>query len=86
MTRAIQAPPHSRTVAGAIQKHLTTVVVVGLISNAERRASPAGWGRAGTAFIKGMLELEYECELKGGDAVARELIQPAVMQAARVDG
>ena len=55
-----------------------------MVSNAERRALTAGEDvavprvldiYAALPSITGKLELEYEGELKGGDAVARELIR-----------
>ena len=58
-----------------------------VISNAERRVLAAGETvavprvmdiYAALPSITGKLELEYEGELKGGDAVARELIRLAV--------
>jgi magnesium chelatase subunit I len=60
-----------------------------VISNAERRALSAGEGLvvprvtdlyAALPSITGKIELEYEGELKGADAVARELIRGAVAQ------
>ncbi len=60
-----------------------------VVSNAERRALAAGEGLvvprvtdlyAALPSITGKIELEYEGELKGADAVARELIRGAVAQ------
>ncbi|HEY3934606.1 MAG TPA: magnesium chelatase, partial [Gemmatimonadales bacterium] len=57
-----------------------------VVSNAERRALRHGMRRAvarvadvyaGLPAITGKVELEYEGELQGGDAVARELIREA---------
>jgi magnesium chelatase subunit I len=57
------------------------------VSNAERRAAAAGEARivprpsdiyAALPSITGKIELEYEGELKGGEAIARGLIQEAV--------
>ncbi len=57
-----------------------------VISNAERRAIAAGEGTsvarvgdvyAGLPAITGKIELEYEGELLGGDAIAREVIRSA---------
>ena len=57
-----------------------------VVSNAERRVIASGESRAvarvsdvyaGLPAITGKLELEYEGELQGGDAVARELIRRA---------
>jgi magnesium chelatase subunit I len=70
-----------------VSQRLPISVLENVISNAERRALAA---RESTAVprivdiyaalpsITGKLELEYEGELKGGDAVARELIRMAV--------
>jgi magnesium chelatase subunit I len=61
-----------------------------VISNAERRALVNGESKvvprisdiyAALPAITGKLELEYEGELKGGDAVARELIRTAIRRA-----
>ena len=58
-----------------------------MVSNAERRAlktqEPVAVPRVLDIYsalpsITGKMELEYEGELKGGDAVARELIRVAV--------
>jgi magnesium chelatase subunit I len=60
-----------------------------VVSNAERRALMAGEGLvvprvtdlyAALPSITGKIELEYEGELKGADAIARELIRGAVAQ------
>jgi magnesium chelatase subunit I len=60
-----------------------------VISNAERRALIAGEGLvvprvtdlyAALPSITGKIELEYEGELKGADAIAREFIRGAVAQ------
>ncbi len=57
-----------------------------VVSNAERRTLASGESRAvarvsdvyaGLPAITGKLELEYEGELQGGDAVARELVRRA---------
>ncbi|HWF47018.1 MAG TPA: hypothetical protein VG168_08435, partial [Bryobacteraceae bacterium] len=68
-------------------QRLPITVLENAISNAERRALRAKESEtvprildlyAALPSITGKLELEYEGELKGGDAVARELIRNAV--------
>ncbi|MDP8990363.1 MAG: magnesium chelatase, partial [Acidobacteriota bacterium] len=70
-----------------VSQRLPISVLENVTSNAERRALLAGESvavprvldvYAGLPSITGKLELEYEGELKGGDAVARELIRLAV--------
>jgi magnesium chelatase subunit I len=70
-----------------VSQRLPISVLENVISNAERRAlatsEPVAVPRvldiyAALPSITGKLELEYEGELKGGDAVARELIRLAV--------
>ena len=70
-----------------VSQRLPISVLENVISNAERRALAAGESiavprvldiYAALPSITGKLELEYEGELKGGDAVARELIRLAV--------
>ncbi|MEP6961067.1 MAG: magnesium chelatase, partial [Acidobacteriota bacterium] len=70
-----------------VSQRLPISVLENVISNAERRALVAGEPvavprvldlYAALPSITGKLELEYEGELKGGDAVARELIKLAV--------
>ena len=70
-----------------VSQRLPITVLENVISNAERRAlktkEPAAVPRildlyAALSSITGKLELEYEGELKGGDAIARELIRNAV--------
>jgi magnesium chelatase subunit I len=70
-----------------VSQRLPISVLENVISNAERRALMAHDDVAvprvldiyqGLPAITGKLELEYEGELKGGDAVARELIRTAV--------
>jgi magnesium chelatase subunit I len=70
-----------------VSQRLPISVLENVISNAERRALVAGESvavprvvdvYAALPSITGKLELEYEGELKGGDAVARELIRLAV--------
>jgi magnesium chelatase subunit I len=70
-----------------VSQRLPISVLENVISNAERRALASGETvavprvvdiYAALPSITGKLELEYEGELKGGDAVARELIRLAV--------
>src|SRR5947207_8959831 len=70
-----------------VSQRLPISVMENIVSNAERRAlatkEPIAVPRvldiyAALSSITGKLELEYEGELKGGDAVARELIRQAV--------
>jgi magnesium chelatase subunit I len=70
-----------------VSQRLPISVLENVASNAERRALFAGESMAvprvldiyaALPSITGKLELEYEGELKGGDAVARELIRLAV--------
>lgn len=70
-----------------VSQRLPISVLENVISNAEQRALKAGDVEAvprildlyaALPSITGKLELEYEGELKGGDAVARELIRSAV--------
>jgi magnesium chelatase subunit I len=70
-----------------VSQRLPISVLENVISNAERRALVTGETvavprvldiYAALPSITGKLELEYEGELKGGDAVARELIRLAV--------
>src|SRR4051812_45629520 len=70
-----------------VSQRLPISVLENVISNAERRALSIGDAvavprvldiYAALPSITGKLELEYEGELKGGDAVARELIRLAV--------
>jgi Mg-chelatase subunit ChlI len=69
-----------------VSQRLPISVLENVVSNAERRALGARTMRrcracdiyAALPAITGKLELEYEGELKGGDAVARELIRTAV--------
>ena len=70
-----------------VSQRLPISVLENVVSNAERRALMAGESvavprvldiYAALPSITGKLELEYEGELKGGDAVARELIRLAV--------
>jgi magnesium chelatase subunit I len=70
-----------------VSQRLPISALENVVSNAERRALRAHEGIAvprvldlysALPAITGKLELEYEGELKGGDAVARELIRTAV--------
>ncbi len=70
-----------------VSQRLPISVLENVISNAERRALKSRDAQAvprildlyaALPSITGKLELEYEGELKGGDAVARELIRNAV--------
>jgi magnesium chelatase subunit I len=70
-----------------VSQRLPISVLENVISNAERRALKSKDGEAvprildlyaALPSITGKLELEYEGELKGGDAVAREIIKSAV--------
>jgi magnesium chelatase subunit I len=70
-----------------VSQRLPISVLENVVSNAERRAFRASETvavprvmdvYAALPSITGKLELEYEGELKGGDAVARELIRSAV--------
>ncbi len=70
-----------------VSQRLPISVLENVVSNAERRALATGESvavprvldiYAALPSITGKLELEYEGELKGGDAVARELIRLAV--------
>jgi len=70
-----------------VSQRLPISVLENVISNAERRALAAGELEtsprivdvfAALPSITGKIELEYEGELKGGDAVARDLVRQAV--------
>jgi magnesium chelatase subunit I len=70
-----------------VSQRLPITALENVISNAERRALKAHETEAvprildlyaALTSITGKLELEYEGELKGGDAIARELIRSAV--------
>jgi magnesium chelatase subunit I len=70
-----------------VSQRLPISVLENVVSNAERRALKSRDAQAvprildlyaALPSITGKLELEYEGELKGGDAVARELIRNAV--------
>lgn len=70
-----------------VSQRLPITVLENVTSNAERRALRAGETDASARVldiyaalpsITGKLELEYEGELKGGEAVAREVIRAAI--------
>lgn len=70
-----------------VSQRLPISVMENVVSNSERRALVCGEDEAvprildlyaALPSITGKLELEYEGELKGGDAVARELIKAAL--------
>ncbi len=70
-----------------VSQRLPISVLENVVSNAERRALKARESEAvpritdiyaALPSITGKLELEYEGEIKGGDAIARELIRNAV--------
>jgi magnesium chelatase subunit I len=70
-----------------VSQRLPITVLENVVSNAERRALRAKEGEtvprildlyAALPSMTGKLELEYEGELKGGDAIGRELIRSAV--------
>ena len=72
-----------------VSQRLPISVLETVVSNAERRALTAGEGLvaprvtdvyAALPSITGKIELEYEGELKGADAVSREIIRAAVAQ------
>jgi len=80
-----------------VSQRLPISCLENVVSNAERRAMLAGEQRivprpgdvyAALPSITGKIELEYEGELKGGEAIARALIQEAVARvyAARLAG
>jgi magnesium chelatase subunit I len=70
-----------------VSQRLPISVLENVVSNAERRALKAGETLAvprvldvyaALPAMTGKIELEYEGELRGGDAVARELVRAAV--------
>jgi len=72
-----------------VSQRLPITLLESVASNAERRALVAGEGIAlarvsdlygALTAITGKLELEYEGELKGGEAVAREVVRRAIGQ------
>jgi magnesium chelatase subunit I len=72
-----------------VSQRLPISLLENVISNAERRAYLLGEKRAiarvcdlyaALSAVTGKLELEYEGELKGGEAVAREIVRRAVGQ------
>ncbi|MEZ5416945.1 MAG: hypothetical protein R2708_06340 [Vicinamibacterales bacterium] len=82
---------HDRRVdrRSGVSQRLPISVLETVVSNAERRALTGGEGLvvprvsdtyAAVPSITGKIELEYEGELKGAHAIARELIRNAVAQ------
>jgi magnesium chelatase subunit I len=72
-----------------VSQRLPISLMENVVSNAERRAYTLGEPcpivrtidlYAGLSAVTGKLELEYEGELKGGEAVAREIVRRAVGQ------
>jgi magnesium chelatase subunit I len=72
-----------------VSQRLPITLLEAVTSNAEQRALRAGGGPAvarvsdlyaALAAVTGKLELEYEGELKGGEAVAREIVRRAIGQ------
>ena len=70
-----------------VSQRLPITVLENVTSNAERRALRSGEAEASARVldiyaalpsITGKLELEYEGELKGGEAIAREIIRAAI--------
>jgi magnesium chelatase subunit I len=75
-----------------VSQRLPISCLENVVSNAERRAIMAGesvaFARIADIYaaipaITGKIELEYEGELKGGDAIARDLIKQSVLMAFR---
>ncbi len=87
---AFQARDDSRVDKhSGVSQRLPISLMENVVSNAERRAYSLGEERpivrtsdlyAGLAAVTGKLELEYEGELKGGEAVARDIVRRAVGQ------
>jgi magnesium chelatase subunit I len=87
---AFQARDDSRVDKhSGVSQRLPISLMENVVSNAERRAytlsEPCPVVRiidlyAGLSAVTGKLELEYEGELKGGDAVARDIVRRAVGQ------
>jgi magnesium chelatase subunit I len=87
---AFQARDDSRVDKHAgVSQRLPITLLEAVASNAEQRAlraaTPAPVARvsdlyAALAAVTGKLELEYEGELKGGEAVAREVVRRAIGQ------
>jgi magnesium chelatase subunit I len=87
---AFQARDDSRVDKhSGVSQRLPISLMENVVSNAERRAYTLGEPcpivrtidlYAGLSAVTGKLELEYEGELKGGEAVAREIVRRAVGQ------
>ncbi len=87
---AFQARDDSRVDKhSGVSQRLPISLMENVISNAERRALLLGETRpiaratdlyAGLSSITGKLELEYEGELKGGEAIAKDLVRRAIGQ------
>lgn len=87
---AFQARDDSRVDKhSGVSQRLPISLMEAVVSNAERRAlqmgEPAAFVRAsdvyaGLSAVTGKLELEYEGELKGGEAVARDIVRRAIGQ------
>ncbi len=72
-----------------VSQRLPISLLENVVSNAERRALEVDGDRAivrvsdlyaGLSAVTGKLELEYEGELKGGDAVSRDIVRRAIGQ------
>jgi magnesium chelatase subunit I len=87
---AFQARDDSRVDKhSGVSQRLPISLLENVVSNAERRAFRLGEVRplartsdiyAGLSAVTGKLELEYEGELKGGEAVARDIVRRAIGQ------
>ncbi len=87
---AFQARDDSRVDKhSGVSQRLPISLMENVVSNAERRAYTLGERSpiaratdlyAGLTSITGKLELEYEGEMKGGEAVAREIVRRAIAQ------
>jgi len=87
---AFQARDDSRVDKhSGVSQRLPISLMEAVVSNAERRALELGEDvalvrasdlYAGLSAVTGKLELEYEGELKGGEAVARDIVRRAVGQ------
>ena len=87
---AFQAREDSRVDKhSGVSQRLPISLMENVLSNAERRALDLGEAvpfvriadvYAGLTAVTGKLELEYEGELKGGEAVAREIVRRAIGQ------
>ncbi len=87
---AFQARDDSRVDKhSGVSQRLPISLMEAVVSNAERRALELGEETAlvrssdlyaGLSAVTGKLELEYEGELKGGEAVARDIVRRAVGQ------